>query len=437
MYDGASDDAVEFIIDLIAASDDSSSTDYILVDNINFPDDNFRAYIDDNYARTYNGERVLFPSDVADITDLDARYYDGPVGNYKGIELLTDLEDFISAYVDIGPELTGIDFSNNKKLNSITIYLYDRSSNFSGITLGSLPNLVDLALQNTSFISYPDISECPSLEYVMFSDDDTVDSLPAFTEQQKSNILTLDLTNLSQVPNSEYDILPDFVNLYELCLRGINIDEVPDLSLYPDLINLYLENLNVGEFDISAYTQLKRISLENVNVINFDTKLYPNVRTFILKGINVSTALDFNDNVKLRELIVERIDNYGDLDFSSCPELTDLTIVMLDNLDTLDLSTVTSITSLELINLSNLTNLNLDYLTNLDRLYFYDVPLLTTVSIAYSPLRSMYVDSDFSEDFERVIVGGWEGLDPIFDAWDGTQYRDPSYYFGPEYEPMY
>ena len=130
----------------------SSVTDDIVINEENFPDEEFRKYIYYNWDSWYygtNGERLvghdglLSYDEIMRITHITV----SGVNNFKGIEFLSSLKN-IEIYGDYSNEksdFVNLDLSNNNNLETILI----RDCIISVNNLDLNPNLVGLSIQKS------------------------------------------------------------------------------------------------------------------------------------------------------------------------------------------------------------------------------------------------------------------------------------------------
>ena len=84
---------------------------YVEINETNFPDDNFRAYVSQNFDIDENNK--LSDAEIADVTSIYCRYKD--ISNLKGIEYFTEL-----TYLDCeSNQLTSLNLGKNTKLQTL------------------------------------------------------------------------------------------------------------------------------------------------------------------------------------------------------------------------------------------------------------------------------------------------------------------------------
>lgn len=128
-----------------------SVSEKIFINETNFPDANFRAFISANYDTGSKG--YLTPAEISAITRMDCGWLN--IADLTGIGHFTALTDLYC----YGNSLTALDVSRNTKLQRLSCGMnYDLDS----LVLGELPELIALLCSETA-ISSLDVSGCGAL----------------------------------------------------------------------------------------------------------------------------------------------------------------------------------------------------------------------------------------------------------------------------------
>ena len=85
----------------------------VVIDETNFPDDNFRTWISNLSKTEFNRTNVIFGCEISEITSISIS--GRGISNLKGIELFTALEELDCSY----NQLTAIDVSKNTALKML------------------------------------------------------------------------------------------------------------------------------------------------------------------------------------------------------------------------------------------------------------------------------------------------------------------------------
>ncbi len=227
------------------------------INETNFPDDNFRAWLQ---SQTYGSDHILTATEIAVVTSMDVS--DKSISDLTGIEYFTALTELhcsdnnLTELPDLPAGLTGLDCSYNN-LTALPVSLpanlteLDCSSN----NLTVLPDLPD-SLTRLS-CAYNNLTELPDLPAGLTGLDCSGNNLTELPNLPDSlTILSFDGNNLTELPDlpagltwlgcSDNNLteLPDLpAGLTQLGCGGNNLTELPDL---PDsLTMLHCQNNNL------------------------------------------------------------------------------------------------------------------------------------------------------------------------------------------------
>lgn len=201
----------------------------VSIDEVNFPDANFRSYVSASFD--LDGNAILDAGELAQITDVSCNGRN--ISTLQGVEYFRALErlncgDNLLTALDISgnPELktllcgnnqlASLDLSNNPKLASLEMY----SNRLSALDLSNVPELSYLNF-NGNNISSIDLRSNPNLEYLIC---------------QSNGITALDL--------SANTALID-LNVYDNQLASL------DVGMLPALTRLWVHGNQLAELDIS------------------------------------------------------------------------------------------------------------------------------------------------------------------------------------------
>ncbi len=187
----------------------------IVLNDTNFPDETFRAYIE-RYCD--NGDAILTPEEVDSVTSIYVNYED--IKSFKGIEFFTSLKELRCMDIDI----TSLDLRSNTNLEELNCY----GCPIESLDLGQCTKLRLLNCSRTN-ISSLDVSKNTLLE--------------------KLTCWYLPITSIDLSQNA---------NLQELdCLHN-NLREL-DLSHNPELTQLDCRENQLTKLDLSNNTKLKTV----------------------------------------------------------------------------------------------------------------------------------------------------------------------------------
>ena len=260
--DGTEENVVEDELDTNIQESRMDSEGNVLVNEINFPDECFRSYIQ-KFVDT-NGDDKL-TTDEIDAVEL-IFVHGGKSKNYNDLESLEGIEYF----------------TNLKELQC-----YD--TQLKTIDCSELKKLETLEIQNTG-ITELDISKNTQLK-----------NLDCYNTRIKeldiSNNIEIEVLNVHDTDISELDVsmLP---NLRELLCSGTRIEDI-DVSKNGELQSLDVSGTSVSEVDVSNNTKLMGIYCINCSGIN---------------------DIDITNNKKLQEVRIEGT-KIPKMDLSECDEI--------------------------------------------------------------------------------------------------------------------
>ena len=252
----------------------------IAIDEVNFPDENFRNVILSNYDP--NNDKILSPDEIAkttemwcgisDLTDITGiehftalKKLECPVNSIKKIDVtaLKDLE-----YLDCGNnDFTEIDLSQNTKLKELDL----SESKLTELPLEDVPGLEKLSFGNDK-ISNVDFSKVPNLTTL---------------NVYNSPLKTLDLSPLKKL---------ETLAIYKTPLTQLSLTGNPNLKNLSCSQNK-LKSLNVSNNKLLDTLECEENNLTSLNLKN-NTKLYS-----LNCSYNDIRSLDLSKNKGLRQII--------------------------------------------------------------------------------------------------------------------------------------
>ncbi len=358
--------------------------DGIEIDEINFPDDNFRGYIKyldlDENGKLSETERNIKKLRL---------YYDLDIKDLKGIEFFTSL----TALDCISNQLTSLDVSNNTALTHLDcmdnqLTSLDVSNNTALTHLSCWGNqLTSLDVSNCNpnieIFADSDVKIIKSINQSMEEDNIEIDSINFPDDNFRNYIKTyLDLDENGKLSETER-------NLEELTLYKKDIKNLKGIEFFTALTSLDCDYNQLTSLDVSknmALTYLSCVANELTNLdvskntaltdLNCDdnqlTSLYLANNTGLTDlncGHNQLTSLDLSKNTLLTDLDCQDNHQLTSLDLSKNTALSRLNCEGIQ-LTSLDLCKNTALTFLNCGN-NQLTNLDVSNNTTLTKLGCY------------------------------------------------------------------
>ena len=249
-------------------------------------DPNFKAFMlaefDKDHDGDFSAEELAAPGKVRYSEYDDSREglaASGAVSSFAGLELFTGITEFYfnsPVYATEGPKtkctFTEIDFSGNKKLESIQV----TSPVLQSINLANLPSLEKINVASDTALHVLNTSGCPALKAIMgyASGIESVD----LSKNTKLEQVTLSGTKVKKYDFSNNPELNNiFIGSESLesvvfknntkvsslmisCLK--NVKQKPDFTKFPELISLSLDYYPWESFAIPTSKKLKSLSFQ-------------------------------------------------------------------------------------------------------------------------------------------------------------------------------
>ena len=280
-----------------AQADAAVPEGYIAINEKNFPDENFRDYVAEEWDK--NHDKYFSPSEIANAKWISCDNKE--ISNLKGIEFFTNIW-LLECYYN---NLTTIDLSHNKNLS----YINCHHNQLNELDVSGLPLLETFYCGHNALPSI-DVSKNEKLEDFDCQDNhlDTLD-VSQNKELVKLSCGTNNLTELDVRENKKLKTL----GCYENKLRNLNLGNqtelewlscgtnplsVLDVSANTKLKELYVSNTNLTELNVSANTNLEKLYVSNTNLTELNVSANTNLEKLDVSNTNL-TSLDATNNTAL------------------------------------------------------------------------------------------------------------------------------------------
>ena len=267
-----------------AQADAAVPEGYIAINEKNFPDENFRDYVAEEWDK--NHDKYFSPSEIAAAKWITCdNLWDGqPIKSLKGIEYFTEIWELTCVYND----LTEIDLSHNKKLE----YLNCHHNKLEKLDVSGLPLLETFYCGHNALPSI-DVSKNEKLEDFDCQDNhlDTLD-----VSQNKELVkLSCGTNNLTELDVRENKKLKE-LSCYESKLSNLDLRNQTEL----EVLKCWKNPLSV--LDVSANTKLKTLFVSNTNLTSLDAKNHTALATFGGKNCSYNIAVEGDGKFDLTTL---------------------------------------------------------------------------------------------------------------------------------------
>ena len=308
----------------------------LLINSINFPDNNFRTYVDDSLP--HDVEDYFTPGEASKVSEIDCSFKE--IESLKGIEFFGNLSVLNCSWNKIAT----LDMSKNKALTDLNCERFNANSsntldlsghsslkvlscnaaNLTSLNLSGCSALEELYCGSTSNIlnklSALDVSACPELRVLSCSNN----KLTSLDLSNNSKLQTLDcsgtgLTALDVSHCKKLEVLscgstshPTSKNY----LTSLNVSENTALrTLYCNgnplgtlnlannlaLQKLWCSNIGLTELNVSSNTALTELDCSNNDLFELDISKNTALTKLTCSYNNLS-ELDLSNNSMLREL---------------------------------------------------------------------------------------------------------------------------------------
>lgn len=284
-----------------AQADAAVPEGYIAINEKNFPDENFRDYVAEEWDK--NHDKYFSPSEIAKAKWISCDNKE--ISNLKGIEFFTNIW-LLECYYN---NLTTIDLSHNKNLS----YINCHHNKLEKLDVSGLPLLETFYCGHNALPSI-DVSKNEKLEDFDCQDNhlDTLD-VSQNKELVKLSCGTNNLTELDVRENKKLKELSCYESkLSNLDLRnqtelewlscGTNPLSVLDVSANTKLKELYVSKTNLTELNVSANTDLEKLFVSNTNLTSLDATNNTALATFVGKDCSYNIAVEGDGKFDLTTL---------------------------------------------------------------------------------------------------------------------------------------
>lgn len=284
-----------------AQADAAVPEGYIAINEKNFPDENFRDYVAEEWDK--NHDKYFSPSEIASAKWISCDNKE--ISNLKGIEFFTNIW-LLECYYN---NLTTIDLSHNKNLS----YINCHHNQLNELDVSGLPLLETFYCGHNALPSI-DVSKNEKLEDFDCQDNhlDTLD-VSQNKELVKLSCGTNNLTELDVSENKKLKQLWCYENKLsnldlgnqtelEVLSCGDNPLSVLDVGANTNLEKLFVSNTNLTELNVSANTKLKNLDVSNTNLTSLDATNNTALATFNGKDCSYNIAVEGDGKFDLTTL---------------------------------------------------------------------------------------------------------------------------------------
>lgn len=263
-----------------AQADAAVPEGYIAINEKNFPDENFRDYVAEEWDK--NHDKYFSPSEIARAKWISCDNKE--ISNLKGIEFFTNIW-LLECYYN---NLTTIDLSHNKNLS----YINCHHNQLNELDVSGLPLLETFYCGHNALPSI-DVSKNEKLEDFDCQDNhlDTLD-----VSQNKELVkLSCGTNNLTELDVRENKKLKE-LSCYESKLSNLDLRNQTEL----EVLKCWKNPLSV--LDVSANTKLKTLFVSNTNLTSLDAKNHTALATFGGKNCSYNIAVEGDGKFDLTTL---------------------------------------------------------------------------------------------------------------------------------------
>lgn len=263
-----------------AQADAAVPEGYIAINEKNFPDENFRDYVAEEWDK--NHDKYFSPSEIANAKWISCDNKE--ISNLKGIEFFTNIW-LLECYYN---NLTTIDLSHNKNLS----YINCHHNQLNELDVSGLP-LLETFYCGYNALPSIDVSKNEKLEDFDCQDNhlDTLD-----VSQNKELVkLSCGTNNLTELDVRENKKLKE-LSCYESKLSNLDLRNQTEL----EVLKCWKNPLSV--LDVSANTKLKTLFVSNTNLTSLDAKNHTALATFGGKNCSYNIAVEGDGKFDLTTL---------------------------------------------------------------------------------------------------------------------------------------
>ena len=263
-----------------AQADAAVPEGYIAINEKNFPDENFRDYVAEEWDK--NHDKYFSPSEIASAKWISCDNKE--ISNLKGIEFFTNIW-LLECYYN---NLTTIDLSRNKNLS----YINCHHNQLNELDVSGLPLLETFYCGHNALPSI-DVSKNEKLEDFDCQDNhlDTLD-----VSQNKELVkLSCGTNNLTELDVRENKKLKE-LSCYESKLSNLDLRNQTEL----EVLKCWKNPLSV--LDVSANTKLKKLYVNKTNLTSLDATNNTALEEFNGKDCSYNIAVEGDGKFDLTTL---------------------------------------------------------------------------------------------------------------------------------------
>ena len=263
-----------------AQADAAVPEGYIAINEKNFPDENFRDYVAEEWDK--NHDKYFSPSEIANAKWISCDNKE--ISNLKGIEFFTNIW-LLECYYN---NLTTIDLSHNKNLS----YINCHHNQLNELDVSGLPLLETFYCGHNALPSI-DVSKNEKLE-----DFDCQDNhLDTLNVSQNKELVKLSCgtNNLTELDVRENKKLKE-LSCYESKLSNLDLRNQTELEVLKCWKN------PLSALNVSANTKLKKLFVSNTNLTSLDATNNTALATFVGKDCSYNIAVEGDGKFDLTTL---------------------------------------------------------------------------------------------------------------------------------------
>ena len=290
----------------------------VAINEVNFPDPNFRSYVQSAFDTDYNG--YLSASEITKIRNVHCESLN--IYSLKGIEFFSDLSGLWCK----NNHISELDLSGNPNINGV----WCSGNDFTSLDFSNAPSLTwvycfECKLQSINFTNNPKMAyiECnlnPNLKNLDVTGNPLLEHLFA----SDCGLTSIDVSNNPYLCE---------LNVFDNDLRSINVSNNPYLKRL-DIWN----NKNLGNVDISSLKGLEYFNCAKTGLTKLDVTHNPQLMNLICSYNGGLKSLDLSNNPRLEYLNVELDTSLRKLDLSHNPKLYHLYAFGMSSINSIDIS---------------------------------------------------------------------------------------------------
>lgn len=365
---------------IISDEDRKAGIEDVSIDDKNFPDENFRKVVKEEFDSNKND--VLDKDEIINARKIDLIESDNgtEVKSVEGIEKLSFLEDASLGY----SEISEIDISKNLNLRRLSL----ASTKVSNLDTSNNQLLWYLDFTGTN-VSSIDLTKNPKLEQIHGVDS----KIKEIDVSKNPELLRLDVcrTAISKIDVSNNP------KLFALNFEETGVSEI-DVSKNKDLYEVYASNSKISEIDVSNNEKLGHIRVTGTKVKNLDLSHNPNL-VFVMAEETDMKTLDLGHNHDIIEILA----NNSNLENIIFPYKTGIKTMELGGtkLKNLSIQGDKYIVGLDILN-TDISNLDVSKAEGLSRLEVEGTPIKNLNIKNNKSLRIFNISNTNIEDMKNI-----------------------------------